>query len=471
MQLPILMPAPLVKKHVVAFEDLFENRKQYRHFQNYLTGLMVLPNKSMANISRCILDSADKTNLSRFMSMRRWSDEKVNARRVTYLNRQTKAVRKAKAESALIFDDTLCEHVGSLFDYVDRHYEHGDNRYPLAHNPVTSHYVSGAVRFPVDLRLYRRYEEITQWETFVFKYFPITAIPQNKKERQRLHKQVDEILLQDPDFLKLHHQFRTKIDLALELLHSAIAHRLRFDLLLFDGWYLSEALVKAAARRHKKWISLLKKNRNLETHSFQLKDADGHPIAFEGAHVSVEDFVKKIPAKAFKMVVVHDKIYWTFTLTVRLPSLGKVRLVISYENDKLTDTCVVLVTNCLEWSAKRILETYLLRWPIETFYQDGKEHLGFDEYLMRDAEAIGKHWCLVFVAYSLLHLDCLPSPLAKEQLPTKSIGEACRQQARTLIEALILDAHKMIQAGKDVKAVFDFLFSKQMACAIADMSL
>jgi SRSO17 transposase len=471
MQLPILMPAPLVSQHAAAFEDLFENRKQYRHFQNYLTGLIVLPNKSMANISRCVLDSADKTNLSRFMSTRLWVDEKVNDRRVTYLNRQTKAVRKAKAESALIFDDTLCEHVGSLFEYVDRHYDHGDDRYPIAHNPVTSYYVSGAVRFPVDLRLYRRYEELTQWETFVFKYFPITAIPQNKKERQKLHKQVDETLLKDPDFLKLHHQFRTKIDLAIELLEAAIAHRLRFDILLFDGWYLSEALVQTAARRRKKWISILKKNRNLETNSFQLKDADGQPIVFEGAHVSVEDFVKHIPANAFKMVVVNDKIYWTFTITARIPSLGKVRLVISYENEKLTDTFVVLVTNCLDWSAKRIIETYLLRWPIETFYQDGKEHLGFDEYLMRDAEAIGKHWCLVFVAYSLLHLDCLPSPLAKEQLPTKSIGEACRQQARALIELLIVKAHDMIQEGRDVKTVFDSLFSKQLAQAASGLAL
>ena len=78
-----------------------------------------------------------------------------------------KAVRGPKADALLILDDTLCEHVGSLFDYVDRHYNHGDDTYPLAHNPVTSHYVSGPVRFPVDLRLYRRYEECTQWETFV----------------------------------------------------------------------------------------------------------------------------------------------------------------------------------------------------------------------------------------------------------------------------------------------------------------
>ena len=465
MQLPIVAPAPLVSQHAEAFKDLFENRKQYRHFQNYLTGLIVLPNKSMANISRCILDSADKTNVSRYLSEAPWLQEQVNHRRLTYLNKETKHVRKSKSESVLALDDTLCEHVGNLFEYVDRHYDHADAGYPLAHNPVTSHYVSGAVRFPVDLRLYRRYEELTHWEKFVFKHFPITMIPKNKKERQKLHKQVDEILLQDPEFLELHNQFRTKIDLAIELVQSAIRQRLRFDILLFDGWYLSEALVAEAARRHKKWISLLKKNRNLETNSFQLKEANGQPIQFEGEHVSVEEFVNQIPAKAFKMVVVNEKTYWTFSITVRIPSLGKVRLVISYENGNLTDTYVVLVTNALDWEAKRIIATYLLRWPIETFYQDGKEQLGLDEYLMRNAKAIGKYWCLVFVAYSLLHLDCLPSPLAKEQVPTKSIGETCRQQTRALIELLVIQAHEMLQKGNSPNSVFASLFAKQLTYA------
>jgi len=467
MQLPLVAPAPLVSQHAEAFRDLFANRKQYRHFQNYLTGLMVLPNKSMANISRCNLDSADKTNLSRYMSEASWQPEKINERRLSYLHQATKLVRNPKAASALVIDDTLCEHVGSLFEYVDRHYDHADNGYPIAHNPVTSHYVSGAVRFPVDLRLYRRYEELTQWEQFVLKHFPDSSIPKKKKECQKLHKQVDETLLQDPEFLALHDQFRTKIDLAVDLVRSAIRHRLRFEILLFDGWYLSEALVAEAVRRRKKWISLLKKNRNLETHSFQLKDANGQPIQFEGAHISVEAFVKQIPATAFKRVVVNEKAYWTFSLTVRLPALGKVRLVISYENEHLTDTYVVLVTNALDWEAKRIIATYLLRWPIETFYQDGKEHLGLDEYLMRNAQAIGKHWCLVFVAYSLLHLDCLPSPLTEAQVPTKSIGEACRQQTRALIELLIIHAHTLLQQGERAQSVFEALFAKQLAYAPA----
>ena len=222
MQLPIVAPAPLVTARAEVFRDLYENRCQFRHFQNYLTGLMVLSNKSMANIVRCVLDSADKTNLSRFFSEAPWFRDQVNDRRLGYLLQQTKTVRLSKDQSALVLDDTLCEHVGSLFEYVDRHYNHGDNTYPLAHNPVTSHYVSGPVRSPVDLRLYRRYDEVTRWEEFVHTHFPDREIPKTKKERTRLHKEVDAVLLQDAAFQALHQQFRTKIELAMELVEAAL---------------------------------------------------------------------------------------------------------------------------------------------------------------------------------------------------------------------------------------------------------
>ena len=467
MQLPLVAPAPLVVSHAAHFRDLFENRCQFRHFQNYLTGLMVLPNKSMANIVRCVLDSADKTNLSRFFSEAKWPQEQVNERRVQYVLQQTQGVRRAQAQSLLVLDDTLCEHVGSLFEYVDRHYNHGNKSYPLAHNPVTSHYVSGAVRFPVDLRLYRRYEEITQWEGFVKKHFPQREIPRKRKERARLRKEVQAVLLRDPEFETLHEQFRTKIELGIQLLEAAIAHQLPFQVLLFDSWYLSQDLV-AAARHHKKdWISLLKKNRNLETNSFVLKDAAGKRIELTGRHIAPQDLVALIPANAYRAVKVAGTTYWSFTRVVRIPKLGKVRLVISFAKADLSGSYIVLVSNRLDWSAYRMIATYLQRWPIETFYQDGKEHLGLDAYRMRNAEAIGKHWCLVFVVYSFLHLDCLPPSLSKSRLPLKTIGEACRQQAQALIQALILQSHAQLEHGQKAADVFAHLFAKQQV-AIAN---
>lgn len=467
MQLPIVEPAPLVTAHAEAFRDLFENRCQFRHFENYLTGLMVLPNKSMANIARCVIESSDKTNVSRYFSKDRWLEERMNDRRVEYVLQETKRVRLKKDHSAFILDDTLCEHVGSLFDYIDRHYNHGDNSYPLAHNPVTSHYVSGPVRFPVDLRLYRRYEEATHWEEFVQKHFPKCEIPKKKKDRAQFHKTVDPRLLQDAEFHALHEQFQTKIDLAKELVEAAIRHKLPFGVVLFDSWYLAKEFIACLRRRKKDWISILKKNRKLETNSFVLKDAEGKRIPLEGAHISVEDLVTLIPANAYRTVKIGDQIYWTFTLSVRIPDLGKVRLVISFDNAELKGTYAVLVSNRVDWTAQRIIATYLQRWPIETFYQDGKEHLGFDEYRMRDAKAIQKHWCLVFVAYSFLHLDCLPTSLRQSRLPIKTIGEACRQQAQSLIEALILFASQQLEQGQKANDIFSYLFAKQQAFVAA----
>jgi hypothetical protein len=70
--------------------------------------------------------------------------------------------------------------------------------YPFAHNLVTSHYLSGAVRFPVDFELYRRYAEFTDWERFVKQHFPNQEIPQASKDRQQLHKQLDQQFIGRP---------------------------------------------------------------------------------------------------------------------------------------------------------------------------------------------------------------------------------------------------------------------------------
>ena len=146
---------------------------------------------------------------------------------------------------------------------------------------------------------------------------------------------------------------------------------------------------------------------------------------------------------------------------MRIPGLDKVRIVVSFDNPELTGTYALLVTNRLDWSMQRILVTYLQRWPIETFYQDGKTCLGLDTYQMRSAEAIGKHWCLVFVAYSFLHLDCLAASLKQSPLPAKSIGQACRDQASALLEALLVFAADKIQQGQSAASLLATLFAKQ----------
>jgi hypothetical protein len=460
MELPILTPAPVVSEHAVVFRNLFDHQCQFRHFQHYLTGLIVFPNKSLANMARGILDSADKTNLSRFLSEAPWREDAINRRRIPFMLQQTKPHRRHRRDSLVVLDDTLCEHVGNLFDSVDHHDNHGDGTYALAHHPVTSFSVSGAAHFPLELRLYRRDEELTQWEATVAKHFPDLKIPREKKARNRLHKQVDPMLLQDPDVRARHEQFRTKIALAIDLVEGAIRHQVPFGVVVFDAWYLAEDLVRVLARRRKNWLSLLKKNRRLETASFRLRDANGWAMKLPSPHLAVEDLVPLIPAQAYRPVQISADTYGCFTLAVRIPGLGKVRLVVSFEHESLMGRSVVLVTNRVDWSAAKIISLYWQRWPTETFDQDSKGQLGFNEYRMRSAEAIGKHWCLVFVASSLLHLTCLPAVPDGTKHLIHTMGDACRQQGRALLQRLLVFVHDQLSHGATVDHVFERLFAK-----------
>ena len=106
MELPILEPAPVVTAHAAVFRDVCEHQCQCRHVQHDLTGLIVLPNKSMATIARGILDSADKTNLSRFFAEAPWRADEINGRRIRFRRHQTNPPRRRRRESRLALDES-----------------------------------------------------------------------------------------------------------------------------------------------------------------------------------------------------------------------------------------------------------------------------------------------------------------------------------------------------------------------------
>jgi len=460
MEWPMVGPAPVVVDQAAVFRDLFDNQRQFRHCQYYVTGLIVLPNQSMANIARCSLDSADKPTRSRCLSEAPWREDAVNRCRIRFMLQQTTPHRRRRRESLVVLDDTLCAHVGSLVDDVDHHDNHREGTYPLAHNPVTSLYVSGPVRVPLGRRLYRRYEELTPWEAAVAKHFPDLPIPREKKARHRLHKQVDPVLRQDPECRARHGPFQTKIALAIDLVEEALGSKVPFGVVVFDAWYWAADVVRVLARRCKDWISRLKKNRGLETASFQLRDVNGWALKRPGPHIAVEALGPLIPAHAYRAIKVREHTYWCCTLGVRIAGLCKVRVVVSCEDEALTGRSVVLVTNRVDWSAAKIIGLSLQRWPTETFYQDSKGHLGFNAYRRRSIDAIGKHGCLVFVAYALLHLTCLPAVPDRTQGLIQTIGDACRQQGRARLQRLLVFVHDQWSHGATVDHRFAPLFAK-----------
>jgi hypothetical protein len=103
---------------------------------------------------------------------------------------------------------------------------------------------------------------------------------------------------------------------------------------------------------------------------------------------------------------------------------------------------------------------------METCYQDSQGPLGFNEYRMRSAEAIGKHGCLVFVAYSLLHVTCLPAVPDRTKGLIHTIGDACRHQGRAVLQRLLVFVHDQLSQGATVDHVFTQVFAKQQGMVL-----
>jgi hypothetical protein len=82
---------------------------------------------------------------------------------------------------------------------------------------------------------------------------------------------------------------------------------------------------------------------------------------------------------------------------------------------------------------------------------------------MRSAETIGKQWCLVFAAYSLWHLTCLPAVPGRTWSLMHAMGDACRQQGRTVLWRILLFVHDQLSRGATVAQVFTQVFAKQQS--------
>jgi hypothetical protein len=139
----------------------------------------------------------------------------------------------------------------------------------------------------------------------------------------------------------------------------------------------------------------------------------------------------------------------------------RVRIVASYEDQvKPTRLPDFYATNRKDWELKRILTTYLDRWPTETFNEDVKGNLGFEAYQLRQMRAIKRHWYLSFVAYSLLG-DQGPPGRSRWAVRGRfhSTGQRCQAVVDELLGDLVHWIADQIEAGLSSDKILHLLLA------------
>jgi SRSO17 transposase len=415
-----VLPYPeIIVKNVEKFAAVFHTPEQQKHFCEYVTGLIAGDKATVTAINELYLNKNDQSSLNKFLTQAKWDEDELNRRRISYeLERMQRRPVSAKA-GRLILDDTMAHHTQCSIPGLAYLYDHTVGHRVWAHNLITSYYVNRSDQFPVDFRLYLQFKKA--YET-----------KQLAKAGQQWAQQLENKSLWQTyisQLISYHYRqqaYQPKAELGADLVKQAIQLNLPFDVVLFDSWYLRWNLILPLTNMKKDWIGGCPKNRK---------------VMVNGRWLQLQEYIKTIPAIAYRPYQIGTHLYWAFTKVVAMNALKKqrVRIVATYEDAvDLRKLPSFYASNRKDWEPKRILTTYGDRWPTETFNEDAKGNLGFEDYQLRRWQGIKRHWYLCFVAYSLLG-DQGPPGRSRWAVPGqfKSTGQRCREVADELLNHLV----------------------------------
>jgi len=428
MRLPIVQFPRIVAENLAYFGPVFQTAEQRKHFCEYVTGLIAGDKATITAINELFLNKNDQSSLNKFMSQAQWAEDELNYRRVQFELHRLHRRPVSAAAGRIILDDTLAHHTACSMEGLAYLRDHSLGHNVWAHDVVTSYYVNRSDQFPVDLRLYYQFNRKYEQQVLDRIGTEIQAEPSLANYRQYLASLVSYHYRQQ--------LYRSKTMLGADLVEQAVEWDLPFSVVLFDSWFLRWPLVAAIEQQHKDWIGACPKDRL---------------ILAQGRWVQLQAYIQTIPATAYRPYKIGHHLYWAFTKVLPMKNLNRqrVRVVASYEDQvKPGHLPDFYATNRKDWELKRILTTYLDRWPTETFNEDSKGNLGFEDYQLRQVRAIKRHWYLSFVAYSLLG-DQGPPGHSRWAVRGRfqSTGQRCQAVVDELLGDLVHWIARQIEAG------------------------
>ena len=440
MRMPIVQFPQIVSENFSWFASTFQTKEQQKHFCEYVTGLIAGDKATVAAINALFLNRNDQSALNKFLTQASWDESELNQRRIKY--ELARLHRRPVSESAgrLIIDDTLAHHTRCSIEGLAYLKDHTLGRNVWAHNVVTSYYVNRSDQFPVDLQLY--YQFNGKYEAEVLKRAVAELAETYGIEQLRNY------------LLKLisHHYreqlYHPKTELASWLVEGAVQADVPFAIVIFDSWFLRNRLIRTIDKAHKDWVGGCPKDRQ---------------VLVNNQWIAIKEYIRTVPAEAYRPYRIGSHLYWAFTKVLPMKALNRrrIRLVASYDGTLRVDkTPSFYATNRKDWEVKRILTTYLDRWPTETFNEDVKGNLGFEAYQLRQLTAIKRHWYLSFVAYSLLGDQASPGRsrwAVRGQF--QSTGQRCQAVVDELLTYLVQWLHEQFNLGLTPELVLQRLLA------------
>lgn len=377
----LLTVIPEIKAFLGKFRPLL-SRRQFRHFCRYIIGLLAQDRKNIRRIASSCIDRIDQSNLNRFMHSHRVDDESIQSRMMELVWRDAMKVRSSSRPTVLLLmDDSLIQKFAKHMEGTGYLFSPKDGKSILCHDIVTSFMIIDGSGYPVDVRLYVREDSCTEEGI----------------------------------------EFKTRIELACELIRTFKVPDGLDVIVLFDSWYLCREVVDAVHARGWHYVSEAKSNRK---------------VVLDGEETRIDE-LPLLLTYMFRDCAVEEKLYSSMKTKVRMRGLGDVNLVMKINIYQKGPDEMHFILSDIDMDVMGVILTYDERHRIDEFYRDSKQTLGLGEYMVRDIRASNRHWRLVFVAYTLLIL------LKKTKNLVKTVGEMCDWIREKCIESLLSMVYSM----------------------------
>ena len=267
MELPIVQFPSYVEEMSNEFTHLFDQKRQFIHFKQLMTGFVSAEKKTMAHMNGLCTYHSDQSNLNRFITHATWNEYEMNKVKVNLIN-------QVESEGVVVLDDYIIEKCGTEIFGTDWHRDHASNKNVWGWQ-IADCVFSGEGIYPLLSSMYIK--EKSRWNT--------------------------------------NNDFSSKIELQMDHLSMLVDMNLDFSCVVMDIWYFSKKLTDHIESFGKDWIAQSKSNRLVKS---------------KGEWISLESFGwKKMQRGGFKVITLGDQKYLMKVFTVTMKQIGRVRLLVS----------------------------------------------------------------------------------------------------------------------------------------------
>ncbi len=350
---------PLIVKFILLLNLNF-SQPQMNHLLHMIHGIILCEgSKNISQIRNKTTQYRDLSCMTRFLKESPWNVNRLQKRRMQFLMDTIRKSHMNKGDDRsvvfLVVDDTNCRKDRSTkhMEGLDFHYSHEDGKSAWSHSLVTTHLVSEGYSFAWDFRPYFR-EEYCE-----------------KNEQE----------------------FKSKNDLAIEMIQAYSYSDDEIVYVLVDSWYTSKKMMDVCNAKGFHMIAAVKANRQICPIGIRIKMSQ-----FAAEHIQKSDLRS--------VTVENQGQYWVYEYEGPLAEIENVKVLLSWEDEFSSDKtpfCILCTDHSLDLVT--ILRYYHVRWNIETGYRYFKEMLGFDQYQLLSYKAIQRFWAIQFLTYNYLELQ------------------------------------------------------------------